>query len=152
MPEEQAPENKWVLLDLEKILPENLLNKYDVVFCHMVLEHIFHLQTALDNLAKLTKDVMVLIVPFSQGVHTTFSYGDYFRITPLYLNKYFSDLGFSVLSCEGNEQPFTNVYIVFIASRFPEKYPEFNEANKQFDLNVLPSRFGKYKQHGNQHK
>lgn len=56
-------------------------------------------------------------------------------------------MGFSVLLCEGNEQPFTNVYVVFIASLFPKKHPEFNEANKHFDLNVLPSRYGRYKLH-----
>lgn len=147
MPKEQEPKNKWVLLDLEKMLPEELSKKFDVIFCHTVLEHIFYPQIALDNLVKLTKDVIILVIPFSQGVHFTSSYGDYFRITPLYLKRYFADLGFSMLLCEANEQPFTSVYMVFITSRFPEKHPEFNEANKHFNLNVLPSRFGRYKLH-----
>lgn len=85
MPEDPDSSNLWIHLDLEESLPQTLQGKYDVVFCHTVLEHIFDLPTALENLKKLTKDIIVLVVPFSQGVHYTSSYNDYFRVTPLYL-------------------------------------------------------------------
>lgn len=147
MPKKPDPKNFWIYLDLEKQLTQALESKFDIVFCHTVLEHIFHLQLAIENLVKLTKDVIVLVVPFSQEVHFTSSYGDYFRLTPLYLKRFFEDLGFSVLLCDANEQPFNTIYIVFFVSRFPEKHPEFNETNKHFNINVVPSRFGKYKLH-----
>jgi hypothetical protein len=144
MPRQKNEDIEWIYLDLEKPIPEDLEKKFDIVFCHTVLEHIYHTEIALDNLAGLTRDIMIIVVPFSQSVHYTKSYSDYTRFTPYYFKKYLPSRGFSILLSDSNDQPFTNIYTVIIASLHPEKHREFDSAPKHFDIRIFPSRFGRY--------
>src|SRR5687768_11760712 len=77
MPDEKSADTSWVHLDIEKPLPDELSQRFDVVFCHTVLEHVFETQIALSNLAKLSRDVVIVVVPFSQSVHYSEPYFDY---------------------------------------------------------------------------
>ena len=97
-----------------------------------------------DALTTLTRDVVVTVVPFSQGVHYTNSYGDYVRLTPLFLKRFFEERGFTVLVSVSNDQPFLPVYTVFIASRQPSRYAtQFAGAPLEFDPQLTGGRWGK---------
>jgi hypothetical protein len=134
-----------VYLDLNQPLNDELLRKFDVVFCHTVLEHVFDAATALRNLALLSRDVVVVVVPFSQSVHYTDSYLDYHRFAPYALREFFEREGFSVLLSDHNAQPFFPVYIIFIASRMPDKHRAyFTDAPRQFDVIIAPGRWGRF--------
>lgn len=109
-----------IFLDLTQPLPPELENRFDVVFNHTVLEHIYEVQTAFDNLCRLSKDVVLIVVPFLQTMHA--HYGDYWRFTPLTLKKMYEARGMEMLRCTFNSHPNASVYLVATGSRQPEKW------------------------------
>jgi len=143
MPKNRAADAAWIQLDIELPLPRELNQRFDVVFCHTVLEHVFETRIALSNLDKLSRDVVIIVVPFSQCVHYSEPYFDYVRFTPYYLDKFFRKCGFTTLLCDANEQPFTTSYVTYIAARNPERHPEFAGAVRRFDISISLDRFGR---------
>jgi hypothetical protein len=138
-----------VFLNLDDPIDNALSRQFDVVFCHTVLEHVFNADTALRNLAALSRDVVVIVVPFSQSVHYTNSYSDYHRFSPYCLKRFFQDEGFSVLLSVANGQPFFATYVVFIASRLQERHSaSFAGAPKECDVAIAPGRWGRYQRSG----
>jgi hypothetical protein len=149
MPAVLPGDTESVFLDLDEPTDSSVAGQFDVVFCHTVLEHVFDADTALRNLGALTRDVVVIVVPFSQSVHYTGSYSDYHRFSPYCLRRFFEENGFSVLVSVANSQPFFPTYIVFIASRSPEKHlTSFAGAPKEFDVAIAPGRWGRYQGSG----
>lgn len=63
-----------LFLDLESPLPEDLVDRFDVVFNHTTLEHIFNFHQAFDNLVEMSKDIVILVVPVMQQVHLIFTH------------------------------------------------------------------------------
>ena len=84
----QGKENE-VFLDLTAELPNELINKFDVVFNQTVLEHIYEVNLAVKNLCSMTKDIAIVVVPFLQEMHA--NYGDYWRFTPLAMKNLFNE-------------------------------------------------------------
>lgn len=122
-----------IFLDLEEKLPDNLVNKFDVVFNHTTLEHIYKVQTAFKNLCLLSKDIVIVVVPFLQNMHG--EYGDYWRFTPLTIKRMFENNNLEVLYSSFNEHRTSSVYLFFIASKKPNKWKdkihnEFNYVSK----------------------
>lgn len=119
--------SKEILLDLEKELPEELKRKFDVVFNHTVLEHIFNIDKAFANLCEMAKDACIVVVPFLQEVHISESYSDYWRFTPFVLEKMFEKNGFRLVVCDYNNEFDTAVYIFCIGIRVEKlnEYPQF---------------------------
>jgi hypothetical protein len=113
----QGFENE-IFLDLASDLPQNLIQKFNVVFNHTVLEHVYHVHKAFSNLCLMSKDIVIVVVPFLQEMHG--HYGDYWRFTPLTMKNMFEDNGLKVLYSSFNSHPQTSVYLFFIASRNPE--------------------------------
>jgi hypothetical protein len=99
---------------------------YDVVFNHTVLEHIFELDVAIDNICLMSRDVVITVVPFLQGMHMAPGhFSDYWRLTPVALKKIFSLRGFETLYYNWSQSyPLSYVYIIHIASKFPETYKD----------------------------
>jgi hypothetical protein len=121
----QSRENE-ILLDMSLNLPDELKYRFDVVFNHTMLEHVFDIFTAFRNLCQLSKDIVIVVVPFSQVQHAVNrSYGDYWRFTPLALRKLFEENGLKVIY--EAESPFqdSSVYLFFVGSRHPEKWEGF---------------------------
>lgn len=145
MPAEPPAGAESLFLDLEAALDPALERQFDVVFAHTVLEHVFDLLGALETLSRLTRDVVVIVVPFSQRVHYTHSYGDYVRVSPLLLKRFFEERGFTVLLSASNDQPFQPVYVVFVAARDGARHAEaFRDAPRDHDIEIHPSRWGRY--------
>ena len=124
----QGVENEF-FLDLTADLPGELVQKFDVVFNHTTLEHIFNVDKAFYNLCTLSKDLVIIIVPFMQEMHG--DYGDYWRFTPLCLQKLFEKNSMSMIYCNFNSQPNTSVYIFAVGSKNPSewagKFPGLNK-------------------------
>lgn len=149
MPASPSVEVESVYLDLERPLPTGLERAFDVVFSHTVLEHVFETRVALENIDRLSRDVVAIVVPFSESLHYTQSYGDYLRLSPLFLKRFFEERGYSVLLCTCNEQPFFPIYVIFIASREPEHHEvAFYSAPRSFEVRISPSRWGRYRHVG----
>jgi hypothetical protein len=120
---EESPDS--IPLDLEKDPPQELCNRFDVVFNHTTLEHVFDVSTAADCLAQLSRDVVILVIPFIQSQHyDEGAYGDYWRFTPMTLDRLFSKNGFTTVYVNANEQNWFPVYIFYVASRNPEKWTQ----------------------------
>jgi hypothetical protein len=120
----QQSENE-ILLDLEANAPEEFQQKFSVVLNHTVLEHIYDFNKAVENLCRLSNDIIITVVPFMQQMHGFYDeggYGDYWRFTPLALQKMFERHGFSTIYQSYNKQENTSVYVFHVCSRMPEKW------------------------------
>jgi hypothetical protein len=123
-----------VELDLEKPLKQDLVGKYDLVFNHTTLEHVFDLEMAVKNICDLSRDSVIIVVPGIQNVHITRTYGDYWRLTPLCLFRIVRKYGFEPIVLKCNDNPFAPIYITVIATKKPEKYLDKFEKNLDFEM------------------
>jgi hypothetical protein len=103
-------------------LPDNLLGIFDVVFNHTTLEHIFDVRTAFRNLCQMSRDVVIVVVPFAQHLHYTESYGDYWRFTPMSLRELFHENKFEVIYEAASPYSGAAVYLLFVGSCRPEQW------------------------------
>ena len=104
-----------IYLDLESELDKELINKFDVVFNHTTLEHIYGVKKAMQNLALLTKDILITVVPYKQIEHTT--YGDYWRFTPSGIKKLYEENNIDVIYQKFNRSIFSSKYLFTIGSK-----------------------------------
>lgn len=120
---------KEIFLDLTDDLPGELVQKFDVVFNHTTLEHIFDVDKAFSNLCNLSKDLVIIVVPFMQLMHG--EYGDFWRFTPLCLRKLFEKNNLEMIYCNFNTEPNTSVYIFAVGSKksstWAGKFPNVNK-------------------------
>ncbi len=117
----QGFENE-IFLDLEQNLPEDLKRKFDVVFNHTTLEHIFEVDRAFSNLCEMSKDVVIVVLPFLQQYHA--DYGDYWRFSPQAAKRLFEKNGMELVYQSFNGDLCSSVYVFSIAVRNPEKWKE----------------------------
>ena len=106
-------------LDLTKPLDGSLQAKFDVVFNHTTIEHVFDVFTAFTNLCAMTNDVVILVVPFSQLQHESEDFLDYWRFTPSCLRELFRREGLEVVYEAANDDLNSAIYLVFVAARDP---------------------------------
>lgn len=111
-------------VDLTEDLPKELHRRFDVVFNHTTLEHIYDVRKAFKNLCDMTKDTVIVIVPFSQVQHETESYEDYWRFSPSCLRAMFKENGLEVIYESESKHRKAAIYLLFAASRNPHKWKE----------------------------
>lgn len=110
-------------LDLTRPVPPHLRGGFDVVFAHTVLEHVFEVERAVEALAALTRDLCVVVVPLVQRQHgIDEGEGDFWRFTPMALDRLFAPHGLSRVCAVMNDQPWWDVYVVWAGSRSPERW------------------------------
>ncbi len=125
-----------LFLDLAADLPAEFRDKFDVVVNHTVLEHIFDVPKAVRNMACMTRDVMIMIVPFSQDEHYSPGlYGDFWRFTPLCVKQLMESNGLTLIHLNSNDCPWFPAYLFAIGSKQPAKwaarFPEPYDWNKR---------------------
>ena len=111
----QGDQENEIFLDLEKELNEEMVEKFDVVFNHTVLEHIFEINKAFSNLCKMSNDIVIVTVPFIQEQHA--DYGDYWRFTPLAIEKLFKKNNMDLIYINYNDDKDSSIYIFAIGSK-----------------------------------
>ncbi len=111
-----------IFIDLTAELDEQLAKAYDVVFNHTTLEHIFEVDKAIENLCQLSRDIVIIVVPFMQQSHGSEYYDDYWRLTPLTLRKFLERSGFSTIYESANDKHMTSVYLFIIATCHTDKW------------------------------
>lgn len=140
----KSPEYQ-LILDLEsKRLPNGLAGRYDVVFTHTVLEHVYLIDRALDNLCALSRDIVISVVPFIQSFHCGKTYSDYWRFSPHAMARLFDDRGFGTVYMSWNDSPLGNIYVFHIASRYPENWDQIRHRQPplHFGPGYMRSRAG----------
>ena len=111
-----------IYLDLEVQLPNALRNKYDVVFNHTTLEHIWDFRTAFTNICDLSSDIVIIVLPWLQPQHA--DYGDYWRFSPSAIARLFEERGLVPLYISWNETKMASVYLFAIAAKFPGNWSD----------------------------
>tara|TARA_Y100000389_G_C17444862_1_gene510937 strand:+ start:1054 stop:1734 length:681 start_codon:yes stop_codon:yes gene_type:complete len=118
---ERGQENKLskneYLIDLESDLKKELLGKFDVVFNHTTLEHIFDIYKSFRNLCELSNDVVIIVVPFLQEQHTTIDFKDYWRFTPQTIKKLFEKNNFKLAYINANDQNNSSIYVFAVGCK-----------------------------------
>jgi hypothetical protein len=120
----QQSENE-ILLDLEAGVPEELHKKFSVVLNHTVLEHVYDFHKAVETICLMSNDIVITVVPFMQQMHGFYDeggYGDYWRFTPLALQRMFERHGFTTIYQSYNMHDNASVYVFHVCSRFPENW------------------------------
>jgi len=107
-------------LDLTGEVPEELKERFDVVFNHTTLEHIFDVRKAFSNLCKLSKDVVIGVVPFAQAQHEAEDWKDYWRFSPTCLRRLYEENGLTVIYEAESPHRKSAIYILSVASRQPD--------------------------------
>lgn len=111
-----------VFVDLEAPLADELRGKYQLAFNHTTLEHVFDIHKAIENICALSSDTIILVTPFLQSVHyEEGAFGDYWRPTPMCLNRILAANGFTTLYQSANDTPWHYVYVFTVASRNPQR-------------------------------
>jgi len=126
----ETERNESLFLDLTQRIANDspFYEKYDVVFTHTVLEHIYELEIAVSNLCRISKDIIITVVPFIQSFHHKEPYyHDYWRFTPYSLYNLFKFNGFYTIYCTWNNDPLENIYLFHIASKNKEKWRELTQ-------------------------
>jgi hypothetical protein len=109
-----------ILLDLEADLPSELHGRFDVVFNHTTLEHVFDVFKAFSNLCALSRDVVIVVVPFLQEHHGFVEggdYGDYWRFSSHALARLFERNGMEMLYVSANDDRNASCYLVAVGAR-----------------------------------
>lgn len=130
----QGNQENEIFLDLEKDLDNSLYSKFDVVFNHTVLEHIFDVNKAFENLCKLSNDIVIVIVPFLQEQHA--EYGDYWRFTPLALKKLFERNKMDLVYINYNDNEDESIYVFAIGSKQSSKWSKIKNISDN-KLNII---------------
>jgi hypothetical protein len=91
-----------------------------VVFNHTTLEHIFDVRQAFASLCHLSRDVVIVVVPFAQQQHETESFGDYWRFTPTCLRQLYAENGLSVVYEAESRHADAASYLFVVGSRQPD--------------------------------
>lgn len=111
-----------IFIDLEKDLSSENIGKFDVVFNHTTLEHVFEVKKAFENLCLLSRDIVIIVVPFLQEMHFGESFKDYWRFTPFAIKRMFEDNKMNLIYLNANNNSKNSVYLFAIGSRYPQKW------------------------------
>ena len=118
-----------IALDLTAPLPSELNAAFDVVYNHTTLEHIFEVRTAFKNLCMMSRDIVIVVVPFAQVQHEHENILDFWRFTPTCLRYLFKENGTEVVYESANDHRNAATYIVMAGAKKPQNWrgvlPEF---------------------------
>jgi hypothetical protein len=134
------------VLDIEQPLAAELCSRFDVVFNHTTLEHVFDVFTGVENLCQMSRDVVIVVVPFIQRVHTEPSFSDYWRFTPHALAQLFRRQGLSVVYFSSTPVSGASVYHLCVAvrdePRWRQRLSSFRPSANQGEGISRPSALG----------
>jgi hypothetical protein len=117
----ESPDTSYVV-DLEASLPPELEGRFDVVYNHTTLEHVFDVFSAVRNLCAMTRDVVIVVVPFIQEQHAHDDFSDYWRFTPLCIRALFKANGLDTVLLCSTPGYRSAIYHLAIASRHPGRW------------------------------
>ena len=112
-----------IFLDLEAPLPDTMRAICDLAWTHTVLEHVGDIERAVQNLSLLTRDAVLMVIPWIQDEHYSPGlFGDYWRFTPMGVRRLMEGVGLSLVYLSANEQPWYPVYLLAVGSKNPEQW------------------------------
>lgn len=129
-------------IDLMEPLPSDLIGRYQVAFNHTVLEHAPNPFFAFEQIAKLSNDLVITVVPFRQQLHfISGQFGDYFRFSPMAMRYLHEINALDTLFESHTPSPTGIVYIVTMGTKRPELYADYPHQVPDLDaLNNIAGR------------
>ena len=131
---DDAADTTDLSLDLTAPVPAELQQRFDVVYNHTTLEHVFDVFKAFSNLCLMSRDIVIVVVPFAQEMHFTASYGDYWRFTPMAVRELFRANGLDVVFEDASPHRYAGIYLLSVGSRRPtywhERLPAWEPVNQ----------------------
>lgn len=117
----QGGENEF-FIDLEAPLDPLLSERFQLVYNHTTLEHVFDFRKAFDNLCAMSADSVMIVLPWLQQLHA--NYGDYWRFSPQAVAKLFELNGMKTIYLSWSETPRAAVYVFAIGSKKPDLWKD----------------------------
>ena len=93
------------------------VEKFELVFSHTVLEHVFDQQNAFRIMCSLAEKYVVGVVPMINVLHWEETYDDYWRFTPHGIRKLFENNEFNLVHLEIGPSLSISQYIIFVGAR-----------------------------------
>ena len=93
------------------------VEKFELVFSHTVLEHVFDQQNAFRIMCGLAEKYVVGVVPMINVLHWEETYDDYWRFTPHGIRKLFENNEFKLVHLEIGPTSSISQYIIFVGAR-----------------------------------
>lgn len=108
-------------VDLLSPVPDELKGRFDCVFNHTTLEHIYDCHRALLTLCDLSSDAVLIIVPWMQQLHGPED-GDFWRFSPYAMRRMLADNGFEVVAESAGPTSAKVQYLGHFAARDAAKW------------------------------
>jgi len=124
------------VLDLEVELHKDLVGICDCVFNHTVLEHVYECRRGFANLCTISRDVVIVVVPYIQQIHGG-GYKDFWRFTPDTMQHMYDENGLKLRYCSANGAERTSIYLFCIGYRDPKWDKQIPE---RMDISLEPTQ------------
>ncbi|KAA0909969.1 hypothetical protein FLO80_19135 [Aquicoccus porphyridii] len=111
------------VVDLQSAAPDDLLDRYDLVFNHTTLEHIFDIHQAFRTMGSMSRDAMLVIVPFMQHLHGPED-GDFWRPSPYAMRRLHKESGLTVLREAAGPKGGKVRYLSYFSSKKPDRWKD----------------------------
>ena len=132
-----------IKVNLSQPLPREYEAAYDIAFSHTVLEHLENPHFGFEQIARLTRDMIITVVPFKQKLHfENGMFGDYFRFTPFTMRRWHEQNGFTILYESYTPRPSLDVYLFYVGTKNPTKYSGY--PRRVAEINLLNQQVGSY--------
>jgi hypothetical protein len=105
-----------IVINLEDV-DYQAVKKFELVFSHTVLEHVFDQQNAFRIMCSLAEKYVVGVVPMINVLHWEKTYDDYWRFTPHGIRKLFENNEFKLVHLEIGPTLSISQYIIFVGAR-----------------------------------
>lgn len=109
------------VVDLQSPVPDELVGRFDLVFNHTTLEHIFDIHQAFRTMASMSRDAMLVIVPFMQHLHGPID-GDFWRPSPYAMRRLHQIAGLDVIRESAGPKGAKVRYLSYFSSKNPERW------------------------------
>jgi len=86
----------------------------------------------------MSRDLVVVVVPWMQELHYGDGYEDYWRVSPFALRRMFSENDMELVHLVANNGKKESVYILAIGSKQPEKWKD----KLKIDTNIFKNLGG----------
>ena len=107
-----------IALDLEAELRSELVGISDCVFNHTTLEHVYECRRAFASLCAMSRDVVIVVVPYIQQMHgTPEQYADFWRFTPYTMQRMYAENNLTLRYCSANGAEQTSIYLFCVGYR-----------------------------------
>lgn len=113
------------VLDLQSPAPEHLVERYDLVFNHTTLEHVFDIHQAFKTMASMTRDAMLIVVPFMQHLHGPED-GDFWRPSPYAMRRMHEQAGLTIIREAAGPKQAKIRYMTYFSSKRPQGWESSN--------------------------